>query len=119
MSDYNTKNYTEQGGDVTHFGGKVIFEEGCDVEGGSFTEVKTASETEKGIVKIGAGLEVETDGTLSVTPTPDADPDTKGLVKQAEAVADCAGDAPTAEEYNALLAALRAAGIIATPEATE
>ena len=34
---YNTKNYTEQGGDVTHFGGKVIFEEGCEVVGNSFT----------------------------------------------------------------------------------
>ena len=34
---YNTKNYTEQGGNVTHFGGKVIFEEGCEVEGNSFT----------------------------------------------------------------------------------
>ena len=34
---YNTKNYTEQGGDVTHFGGKVIFEEGYEVEGNSFT----------------------------------------------------------------------------------
>lgn len=34
---YNAKNYTEQGGDVAHFGGKVIFEEGCEVEGNSFT----------------------------------------------------------------------------------
>ena len=24
---YNAKNYTEQGGDVTHFGGKVVFED--------------------------------------------------------------------------------------------
>lgn len=30
---YNTKNYTEQGGDVTHFRGKVIFEEGSQIEG--------------------------------------------------------------------------------------
>jgi hypothetical protein len=30
---YNTKNYTEQGGSVTHFGGKVIFEEGVEIEG--------------------------------------------------------------------------------------
>ena len=59
---YNAKNYTEQGGDTTHFGGKVIFEEGCDVEGGSFTEVKTASETEKGIVKIGDGLDIDSEG---------------------------------------------------------
>jgi hypothetical protein len=29
----NCKNYTEQGGSVTHFGGKVIFEEGCEIEG--------------------------------------------------------------------------------------
>ena len=34
---YNAKNYTEQGGDTTHFGGKVIFEEDCEVEGNSFT----------------------------------------------------------------------------------
>lgn len=29
----NCLNYTEQGGSVTHFGGTVIFEEGCDVQG--------------------------------------------------------------------------------------
>lgn len=33
MSEYNTKNYTEQGGDVTHIGGKLIIEEGATVEG--------------------------------------------------------------------------------------
>ena len=30
---YNTKNYTEQGGDVTHIGGKLIFDTGAEVEG--------------------------------------------------------------------------------------
>ncbi len=33
MSEYNTKNYTEQGGDVTHIGGKLVFDEGASVEG--------------------------------------------------------------------------------------
>ena len=33
MSEYNVKNYTEQGGDVTHIGGKLIIEEGALVEG--------------------------------------------------------------------------------------
>lgn len=33
MSEYNVKNYTEQGGDVTHIGGKLVFEEGAQVEG--------------------------------------------------------------------------------------
>ena len=30
---YNAKNYTEQGGGVTHIGGTLIFEEGAQVEG--------------------------------------------------------------------------------------
>ena len=30
---YNTRNYTEQGGDVTHIGGDLIFEPGAHVEG--------------------------------------------------------------------------------------
>ena len=33
MDGYNVKNYTEQGGDVTHIGGKLIIEEGGSVEG--------------------------------------------------------------------------------------
>lgn len=33
MSEYNAKNYTEQGGDVTHIGGKLIIEDGASVEG--------------------------------------------------------------------------------------
>ena len=38
---------------------------------------------------------------------------TAGLVRQAAAVADAAGETPTKAEFNALLAALRAAGIVA------
>lgn len=30
MSTYNTKNYTEQDGDVTHIGGKLVFDEGAE-----------------------------------------------------------------------------------------
>ncbi len=37
-------------------------------------------------------------------------------IRQGAAVADAAGAAPTAEEYNALLASLRAAGVIAQSE---
>ncbi|MBO4393411.1 MAG: Head fiber protein [Spirochaetales bacterium] len=81
---YNTKNYTEQGGEVTHFGGKVIFEDGSQVEG------------------------------LPSPTIPDASTTTKGLVKQGAAVSDAAGEAPTAAEFNALLASLRTAGVLAT-----
>lgn len=81
---YNTKNYTEQGGEVTHFGGKVIFEDGSQVEG------------------------------LPSPTIPDASTTTKGLVKQGAAVSDAAGEAPTSAEFNALLASLRTAGVLAT-----
>ena len=30
---YNVKNYTEQGGEVTHIGGKLVFDEGASIEG--------------------------------------------------------------------------------------
>ena len=30
---YNAKNYTEQGGEVTHVGGKLVIEEGAQIEG--------------------------------------------------------------------------------------
>lgn len=31
MSGYNAKNYTEQGGDVTHIGGKLVIDDGADL----------------------------------------------------------------------------------------
>lgn len=30
---YNTKNYTEQNGEVTHIGGKLVVDEGGSIEG--------------------------------------------------------------------------------------
>ena len=42
---YNAKNYTEQGGETTHFGGKVIFEEGCEVEGNTFTPAENQADS--------------------------------------------------------------------------
>ena len=48
MSEYNAKNYTEQGGDVTHIGGKRIFEDGSSVEGlpSSFTPAENQAASE-------------------------------------------------------------------------
>ena len=39
MAEYTSKNYTEQGGEVTHIGGKLIIEEGASVEGLSSSDV--------------------------------------------------------------------------------
>ena len=41
---YNAKNYTEQGGEVTHIGGKLIIEEGAEIEGLPVAENQAESE---------------------------------------------------------------------------
>ena len=48
MNEYNIKNYTEQGGDVTHIGGRLVFEEGSSVEGlpSSFTPATNQADSE-------------------------------------------------------------------------
>ena len=45
---YSVKNYTEQGGAVTHIGGKLIFDEGAEVEGlpSSFTPAENQADSE-------------------------------------------------------------------------
>ena len=50
---YNTKNYTEQGGAVTHIGGKVVFDEGGTLEGGLMPNQAAASGT-SGTVAVNA-----------------------------------------------------------------
>ena len=43
---YNAKNYTEQGGDVTHIGGTLIIEEGASVEGLLSTPAENQADSE-------------------------------------------------------------------------
>ena len=45
MSEYNAKNYTEQGGDVTHIGGVLQFDEGGSLEGGLMSNQEAATGT--------------------------------------------------------------------------
>lgn len=40
---YNAKNYTEQGGDVTHIGGRLVIDEGGSIEGLPVAENQAAS----------------------------------------------------------------------------
>ena len=108
---HNCKNYKTDGGDTTVIGGKLVIEEGATVQGGSFSQLEPASADTLGGVKIGSNVAVDAAGTISV---PEAAAAVKGVVLQGEAVADAAGEAPTAAEFKALLDSLRGAGIIAT-----
>ena len=82
MSEYNAKNYTEQGGEVTHIGGKLIIEEGADVIGLGDTlaaENQTASTatTVAGLKDdFNALLEkLKSAGLMSADAEPDPDPE--------------------------------------------
>ena len=113
MGGYNAKNYTEQGGEVTHIGGTLIIEEGATVEGlpSSGADIPIASQSELGGVKVGSGLSATSDGTLSVAP---ASTTTVGGMKKMPYMADFTDSNFTGFEthFNQLLAALRTAGIM-------
>ena len=107
---YNAKNYTEQGGAVTHFGGKVVFEDGVEVEGLSANPLNKASADTLGGIKVGDGLSIDSNGVLSadgVTP----------CENQEDSTASTVADLKTA--FNALLAKLKAAGFMAADEADD
>ena len=100
---YNAKNYTEQGGETTHFGGKVVFEEGVEVEGLSANPLNKASASTLGGIKVGNGLSIDSDGILSVDGiTPAAN--------QADSTASTV--ATLKDDFNALLAKLKTAGLM-------
>ncbi len=109
MNDRVTKNYSTDNGDTWVIGGKLVVEEGAEVEGlggGSGVEytLPTASAETLGGVKIGSGLSIA-DGVLSadgITP--------------AAAVSALENNAELADvvaAFNALLSALKTAGLVA------
>ena len=62
MSEYNAKNYTEQGGDITHIGGTLIIEEGASVEGLLSTPAEIQADSEATTV---AALKEDFNGLLA------------------------------------------------------
>ena len=101
-----TKNYFTEGGDELVIGGKLTVLEGAEVEGlsgggGSYT-LPAATADKLGGIKVGSGLTI-TDGVLSATG-----------ITPAEAQADSTASSYTGlkDDFNALLAKLRAAGLL-------
>ncbi len=123
---YNTKNYTEQGGEKTVIGGTLEIKEGASVTGLSADPLLVATEETLGGVKAAAADEGDTveikigeDGKLYAPTYPtDATESVSGLVKKAANQADSiAEDTATLVTYfNALLAKLKAAGLMAADE---
>lgn len=102
---HNTKNYFDDGGDTLVIGGKLVVEDGAEVEGlegggsGSTYVLPVATSSTLGGVKIGQGLAID-DGVLSVD----------GAAAISDSTADSVETLVT--DFNALLAALRTAGLL-------
>ena len=122
---YNTKNYTEQGGEKTVIGGEIVIEGKITVAGsgqvvGITGVTGAATESDLGGIKAAARgdgdtVEVKIDSTTSrlyVAPPTSATKDSEGLVKKADNVAAIDGETVTVERFNALLTALINAGIM-------
>lgn len=123
---YNTKNYTEQGGEKTVIGGTLEIKEGASVTGLSADPLLVATEETLGGVKAAAAGEDDTvevkigeDGKLYAPTYPtDATESVSGLVKAAANQADSIAEdtATLVTDFNALLAKLKAAGLMADQE---
>lgn len=121
---YNAKNYTEQGGEKTVIGGTLEVLDGATVTG--ITGVAaTANATTLGGIKAspkstGDTVEVKINSTTSKLYVPtypvvpgEATTEAAGIVRQAANVALAADEAPTKAEFDALITALIAAGLMA------
>lgn len=123
---YNTKNYTEQGGEKTVIGGTLEIKEGASVTGLSADPLLVATEEALGGVMAAAADEGDTveikigeDGKLYAPTYPtDATESVSGLVKMAANQADSIAEdtATLVTDFNALLAKLKAAGLMAADE---
>jgi hypothetical protein len=123
---YNTKNYTEQGGEKTVIGGTLEIKEGATVTGLSANPLLMATEETLGGVKAAAAGESDTveikigeDGKLYAPAYPtDATEQAAGLVKMAANQADSTAEdtATLVTDFNALLSKLKAAGLMAADE---
>lgn len=112
---YNTKNYTEQGGDKTVIGGTLEIVTGASVTGittATLVDALTSEDATKALsAKQGTALKALVDAKYTAA---NATAAVAGLVKQSANVAEATGTAPTVEEFNTLLDALIEAGIMAT-----
>lgn len=117
--DYNAKNYMEQGGEKWVVGGTLEIQEGASVTGLTSTAAP-ASETALGGVKAAAKEETDTvpvkigEDAILYVPTYPIVPEIPVAANQADSTATDVTALVT--DFNALLAKLKAAGLMAADE---
>jgi hypothetical protein len=117
---YNTKNYTEQGGEKTVIGGTLEIKEGASVTGLSADPLLMATAETLGGVKADAKAETDTvsakigeDGILYVLAYPVV-PEIPIAANQVDSIATDAAGLVT--DFNALLTKLKAVGLMVADE---
>lgn len=117
------QNYPESGGGASVSIDKTLTQEGQAADAKTVGD-KLAEKLDKSaaltvdttLAQAGKAADAQAVGTKlseKADKTTAATKEALGLVKQAAAVADAAGEQPTKAEFDALLAALRAAGVLA------
>ena len=111
---YSCKNYKTNGGDKWVVGGTLEIKEGASVTGmttATLVNDLTTGGTDKALTaEQGKTLKAAVDAQYTAANATTA---TAGLVKQSAKVAAAAGETPTKAEFDALIAALVTAGIMA------
>lgn len=112
---YNTKNYTEQGGEKTVIGGTLEVKEGATVTGLTAVPTPKAGASLGGVkaATAGAGDTVECKigaGDKLYVPTYPTVPEAPVAANQTASTAEAVADLLT--DFNALLAKLKAAGLM-------
>lgn len=114
---YSTKNYSTNGGDKLVIGGTLEVKEGATVTGivsATVVDNLTSDDATKALsAKQGKALKTLVDAKYTAANATEA---VAGLVKTAANVPVAAGESPTKAEFDALLAALVAAGLMAAAE---
>lgn len=106
---YMPKNYSTDGGDTLHIGGKLEVGEGAEVTGlTDLGSIPVAAADTLGCVKVGAGLSID-EGVLSV------DMSTPAANQAASTASTIAG---LKDDLNTLIAALKTAGLMEADQVT-
>ena len=120
MNDRVTKNYSKDGGDTLVIGGKLVIEEGAEVEGlgGGGGDLPIASAETLGGVKVGANLSIDENGVLSAdNQAPGiASADTAGVVKIGSNLSIDENGVLSADSQTPNAATTEAAGIVKMAE---
>lgn len=103
LDTHVTQNYSTDNGNELVINGKLTIGESATVTGGGFNQLAPATASTLGGIKVGSGLSITDEGVLSVN----------AITPAANQASSTAGSySALREDFNTLLSALKAAGLM-------